>query len=146
LHSYPTFKQAENRIRCYKNNSQNNQYKLTHILKKPKKDIENKNPQGKKEYNNKKCAIFTYVGREVKTITKLFRNTNINIAYKTHNKIERILLPKLATTTDGYNNSGIYQLNCLEYPKTNIGQTGRTFKTRYKEHVHTIRTNRPDTG
>jgi hypothetical protein len=30
--------------------------------------------------------------------------------------------------------------------KKYIGQTGRTFKTRYKEHIEAIRNNRPDTG
>jgi hypothetical protein len=44
------------------------------------------------------------------------------------------------------NNSGIYQVNCLECPKKYIGQTGRTFKTRYKEHIQAILNNRPDTG
>jgi predicted transcriptional regulator len=92
-------------------------------------------------------AIFTYIGREIKTITKLFKDANINIAYKTHNTIEHILRPKLSTTDNIYNNSGIfYQLNCLECPKKYIGRTGRTFKTRYKEHIHAIRNNPPDTG
>jgi hypothetical protein len=91
--------------------------------------------------------LFIYVERQIKTITNLFKYANINIAYKTHNTIEHILRPKLSTTTDNiYNNIGIYQLICLEYPKNYIGQTGRTFKTRYKEHIHAIRNNRPDTG
>jgi hypothetical protein len=59
------------------------------------------------------------VGHEIKTISKLFKDANINIAYKTCNTIEHILQPKLSTTTNNniYNNSGIYQLNCLECPK-----------------------------
>jgi hypothetical protein len=121
---------------------QNNQYKLIHIRTKTIKDID---PQEK--HDNKKWAIFTYAGREIKTITKLFKDANINIAYKTQNTVEHILRPKLSTTTDNiYNNSGIYQLNCLECPKNYIGQTGRTFKTRYKKHIQAIRNNRPDTG
>jgi hypothetical protein len=35
---------------------------------------------------------------------------------------------------------------CLKCPKKYIGQTGRTFKTRHREHIHVIRSNRPDTG
>jgi hypothetical protein len=82
----------------------------------------------------------------MKTITKLFKDANINIAYKKQNTIEHILQPKLSTTDNIYNNSGIYQLNCLECPKKYIGRTGSTFKTRYKEHIQTIQNNRPDTG
>jgi hypothetical protein len=31
-------------------------------------------------------------------------------------------------------------------PKKVFGQTGRTFKTRYKEHIHATQNNRPDIG
>jgi hypothetical protein len=41
-----------------------------------------------------------------------------------------------------YNQSGIYQLKCNDCPLKYIGQTGRTFKTRYNEHVHAIKTNK----
>jgi hypothetical protein len=49
-------------------------------------------------------------------------------------------------TDNNYDNNGIYQLNCLDCPKKYIGQTGRTFKTRYKEHIHAVRNNRSDMG
>jgi hypothetical protein len=65
----------------------------------------------------------------------------------TQNTIEHILRPELSTATENiYNNSGIYQLKCLDCPKMYIGQTGRTFKPRYKEHLQATRNNRPDTG
>jgi hypothetical protein len=32
------------------------------------------------EKHDKRWAIFTYAGREIKTITKLFKDANINIA------------------------------------------------------------------
>jgi hypothetical protein len=54
--------------------------------------------------------------------------------------------PSSGSRTCSLNNSGIYQLNCLECPKKYIGQTGRKFKTRYKEHIQTTRNNGPDTG
>jgi hypothetical protein len=40
------------------------------------------------------------------------------------------------------NQSGVYQLQCSEFPLKYNGQTGRTFKVRYREHTNTIRTNR----
>jgi hypothetical protein len=41
-----------------------------------------------------------------------------------------------------HHQSGVYQLQCSEYPLKYIGQTGRTFKVRYREHINAIRTNR----
>jgi predicted GIY-YIG superfamily endonuclease len=41
-------------------------------------------------------------------------------------------------TTDRFNLSGVYKLQCKECPSRYIGQTGRTFKTRYKEHIRDI--------
>ena len=38
------------------------------------------------------------------------------------------------TTSAKYNKSGIYQLTCPEFNLQYIGQTGRSFFTRYREH------------
>jgi hypothetical protein len=75
-------------------------------------------------------ATFTYSGNEVRTITKLFRNANVTIAYKINNTIKNHLKPRLPKT-DMYNQCGVYQLKCNDCPLKYIGQTGRTFKTRY---------------
>jgi hypothetical protein len=83
---------------------------------------------------------------EIKTTTKLFKVANINMAYKAQNTREQVLRPKLSTTTDNIYNRGIYQPNCLECLNTCTGKTGRTFKTKHKEHNHVIWNNRPDTG
>jgi hypothetical protein len=44
-------------------------------------------------------------------------------------------------TIDIYSLSGVYQMICKDCPLKNIGQTGRTFRTRYKEHIREIKTN-----
>jgi hypothetical protein len=52
---------------------------IKHVQERPK-------PPTKQDTNNqKKWAIFTYIGRETKFVTKLFRDQNINIAYSTGN-------------------------------------------------------------
>jgi hypothetical protein len=48
---------------------------------------------------------------------------------------------KYHTQTDKYNNSGIYQMKCLDCPLM-----GRTFNIRYKEHIHAIRNNNCNSG
>jgi hypothetical protein len=37
-------------------------------------------------------------------------------------------------------------VKCLDCPLKCIGQTGRTFHTRYKEHIHVIRNNNSNLG
>jgi hypothetical protein len=83
-----------------------------------------------------KWTTFTYFGPETRTITNLFRNTSLKITYKTTDKIKYHLKPK-GIPEDVYNLSGIYQLQCRECPLNYIGQTGRAFKVRYREHIVT---------
>jgi hypothetical protein len=92
----------------------------------------------------KKWAIFTYVGTETRTITRLFKNTNLRLAFQTNNTIQNHLQPK-KPNSDKYNNSGIYQMKCKDCHKMYVRQTGRKFKTRYKEDIHSIRTNNTNT-
>jgi hypothetical protein len=47
---------------------------------------------------------------------------------------------------DKYSRSGIYQMKCLDCPLKYVKQTGRTFKTRYKEHIHDIKSNNSNSG
>jgi hypothetical protein len=37
-------------------------------------------------------------------------------------------------------------MKCLDCPLKYIGQTGRTFHTRYKEHIHAVRNNNSNSG
>jgi hypothetical protein len=66
-----------------------------------------------KETQKQKWTIFTYFGTDTRTITKLFKNTNIKISFRTTNTIKKHLRPK-QQITDPYNNSGVYQSNCNE--------------------------------
>jgi hypothetical protein len=53
----------------------NNNYPLETIQQKQK-------PRKKNSIYKKKCVTFTYFGPEVRKITKLFKNTDIGIAFK----------------------------------------------------------------
>jgi hypothetical protein len=67
------------------------------------------------------------------------------VAFRTKNNLQNVLKPKLQT--DKYTKeSGIYRMKCLDCPMEYIGQTGRKFNTRYKEHIHDIRHNSSSTG
>jgi hypothetical protein len=65
----------------------------------------------------------------------LFKNTTLKIAYRTNNTIYKHLhTGHPVTPIDKYKYSGVYKLTCQNCNKAYVGQTGRNFRTRYKEH------------
>jgi hypothetical protein len=98
---------------------------LNNLLSKKKKD---------KGDNKAQWTKFTYAGKETRTITKAFKNTNIKTALTTNNTLSKLLKTNRHRTKHIYENSGIYQLTCPSCNKKYIGQTGRPFKIRFQEH------------
>jgi hypothetical protein len=96
------------------------------------------------QHQTPKWASFTYYGNETKEITKLFIETNIKIACRTKNTLRNLVKPLIQR--DEYERSGAYQMRCMDCPLKYIGQTGRTFKARYKEHIQAIRNNNGNSG
>jgi hypothetical protein len=56
-----------------------------------------------------------------------------------------MLMPK-PQTPDKYTRSGAYHLTCPECNKAYVGQTGRSFPQRFKEHKSTFKFNRNDSN
>ena len=90
-------------------------------------------------------STFTYIGPETKFITKFFKHTDIKVAYKTNNTIRYLLSHQTqhqpTPSNTKYNKSGIYRLNCPACNMRYIGQTGRPFLTRYREHYRNYKHN-----
>ena len=72
---------------------------------------------------------------------------------RTKNSIQNTLMNKkqITNNTDKYTHSGVYKLSCPDCNKAYVGQTGRSFLTRFKtsnqssnyakhftEHTHTF--------
>ena len=108
----------------------NNKYDPLPITLEHKKKKRNHNTQTKK----RKWARFTYVGKETWFITKLSKDTNVTVAFTTNNTIGKHLTMEHNTQCK-YEMSGVYQLTCPDCKMTYTGQTGRPFKTRFKEHM-----------
>jgi len=72
-------------------------------------------------------SSLTYSGKPTKT------------AFRTNNTIQNLLLHK-QQTSDTYSRSGVYKLTCPDRGKAYVGQTGRRFATRFREHKKAIRT------
>jgi hypothetical protein len=96
--------------------------------------------------NNKeiKWVSFTYTGNYIRKITKLFRNTNLKISFKTQHTLGKLISE--TPDTNKFDLSGIYKLTCQTCQKAYIGQTGRKLSIRYNEHMRSIRSNKNDSA
>ena len=94
------------------------------------------NPKQELDHPRQKWVRLTYIGRETRLVTKLFRHTQVKIAYTTNNNLEEFLRYNVTRETNKYERSGIYQLNCPTCDRKYIGQTGIPFHARFREHQH----------
>jgi hypothetical protein len=88
MNKYPTTKESkvkEKQIIC--NILKNNHYNTQEIYQKQKTSS---NPDAV-ERGKTQFATFTYHGNNTRTITKLLKNTNLKIAYRTINTIKNLL-------------------------------------------------------
>jgi hypothetical protein len=122
---------------------ENNGYNGQQIIKLDN-TVKAKKPLNKDSKEGKKWVTFTYTGNYIHSITKLFKHKEVKIAYKTGNTVSDIL--KDTYITSKFDQAGIYKLMCMDCNKVYIGQTGRTLRTRYKEHIRSIKYNKEDSG
>lgn len=73
------------------------------------------------------------IGEISTKISILTNSDNCRTAFYNVNSLGRILINN-KDKRDKLENSGVYQVNCSNCPSYYIGQTGRSFKTRIKEH------------
>ena len=121
----------------------NNEYNKEYITQTYYK-IQQQKTNNPIEKTEQKCVSYTYNGSYTRKITKLFKNTNIRIAFKVNQTLGRILNHK--QNMNPYEQSGIYKLTCQSCQQVYIGQTGRKLTTRYNEHIRSIRLNKEDSA
>jgi hypothetical protein len=97
VYNYPiTEKAKDTEMTTIKNILENNKYNTNIITtlstKKNKQKI-----LGNPEKQKIKWATFSYIGKETRKITKIFRNTNLKVAFRTKNNLQSVLKPKLQT-------------------------------------------------
>lgn len=69
------------------------------------------------------------------TLSNVLRKRNINVAFSTSNNTFALLKSHNRQRTPLVDKSGVYKLSCGSCDKFYIGQTGRSFKIRFKEHL-----------
>lgn len=93
-----------------------------------------------------KFKSLTYIGNASDTISKfLKKETDFNIAFRTNNSIAKHIKNN-KTKTDKSNKSGVYKLTCSNCPKNYVGQTGRNFGQRIKEHFSSFTRKKNDSN
>jgi len=81
--------------------------------------------KGQKQSDGKaQWTKFTYVGKQTRAITKIFRNTKVKVSFATDNTIGKLLAIRNQHTKNKYENCGIYQQTCPTCNMKYIGQTG----------------------
>ncbi|PNF43062.1 hypothetical protein B7P43_G02713 [Cryptotermes secundus] len=68
----------------------------------------------------------------------IYRKAAINFLI---NRLNQYPLSHNDDRNDKYNLSGVYQIQCANCPLKYVGQTGRTFKVRFREHIRDIKSN-----
>jgi len=131
----------ENELKRIKYLATRNGYKI--------KTIENivrrarvKNNKKKINVENKEFICLPYNS----TMTRAFRNTfkkdKFYVSYKTTNNAFN-MINKFSNNTnqngDKFNKSGIYKIKCSDCDSFYVGQTGRSFRTRYREHIQALK-------
>jgi len=98
----------------------------TRKVQKEKQEQENEITQ------NKKWITLTYYSPQIRRITNLFKNTNIQIAIRTTNTIQQQLnIGKFNIA----NPNGVYRLQCMTCNTLYIEETGLSISKRYKEPI-----------
>jgi hypothetical protein len=94
------------------------------------------------EKENRYNSSLIYLGSVSERICKTLKKHDMHVAFNTNNSLRMLCNGK-----DKFNKqqkSGVYKLDCGECNSTYIGQTGRSFNTRYKEHISAYRNNHPE--
>jgi hypothetical protein len=111
------------------------------------KFLEHTNQEQTKERNkNKTWATFTYYSRKIRKIINLFKHTNVGITSKNTNTIQQLTKPKRDNKVLEQDKSRIYKLTCNTCYMSYIGQTSRSLKQRYQEHIRYMKHNEPQSA
>lgn len=132
---------ADNEISILKSIAHNNGYNPTLVdtLYQKTKNKLNQPPlplQAKKEIP--KFACLPFLGTVSYKLANLFRPHNIKISFHTDNKLQHKIIHNNKPFEEWHQKSGIYKLTC-SCSSFYVGQTGRPFATRYKEHMDALR-------
>lgn len=86
--------------------------------------------------NNLKYVSLSYFGPWCDKIAHAFKKAKIQVGFRTRKKLGRVLRHSLDVNSNKFRNSGVYKIACGSCDGIYVGQTGRDFVTRFKEHTY----------
>jgi hypothetical protein len=90
IHTYPITNYAKTKeLSITRDTLDNNEYNRNLSISHSKNHKHNKNTSP--QHQTKKWAIFIYYGKETKEIRKLYKETNITMAFRTKNTIQNLV-------------------------------------------------------
>jgi len=113
------------------------------LLQKLNRQIQQKTDQNSEKKDNKIWTTFTYHSPKIRTITNMFKNTNIGIAFRTTTMLHQCIRPKKQTPITDHERSGVYKITCNTCRKAYVGQTSHNQEARYQEQTRYIKNNDP---
>ena len=123
VHKLAAVRYLTNRMKLYNLSTTNKEKERRIVKQNNKNDVSALNFPSKLRNKNKptgsKWAKFFYICKETKYITKLFKDSSVNVTFTTRNTINNLLSIKPRTYQNKFENSGVYQQtfpNCkMEY-------------------------------
>jgi hypothetical protein len=93
-------------------------------MKHPAPQKQKQNTNMDTQYQKKDGPHSRTVEKKQRKSQKSFNDTKIKIAFRTQNTMQNI--GRQHPQNDKYNDSGIYEMKCLDYPPKYRGQTSRS--------------------
>jgi len=100
------------------------------LLQKLNQQILQKTDQNSEKKDNKIWTTFTYHSPKIRTITDMFKNTHIGIAFRTTTTLHQRIRPKKQTPITDHERSSVYKITCNTCCKAYVGQTSRNLKSK----------------
>jgi hypothetical protein len=148
LNTYPLEQTEKDKEKTIIQNIAHNNGFPTHVINK----LISKPPTQKRpDQITKKWATLTYFGKESYHISKIFKNTKVQISFKTRNNLQYLLNQK-PKQINIYERCGVYQLTCRDCKKLTLTQDKQAeilkkdLKNTYRHSNITLKTqNLPNT-
>ena len=91
---------------------------------------------------NKYVGSLTYIGPISDKIANILRKQNVYVAFRSDHNLRHLCNGK--DRLENSKKSGVYKLLCNDCNGVYVGQTGRNFDIRYREHVAAYRNGHPE--
>jgi hypothetical protein len=76
-----------------------------------------------------------YYSPKIRKIINLFKHINVGISFMNTNTVQQLTKPKKDNKAVEQEKRRIYELTCNTCRMSYIGQTSRSLKQRYQEHI-----------